>query len=505
MTDTIPEVSDKHSTRWETCDDATLLRIAHRELEARRQQEKFLADMNEPSDEPPRLRNERQLLGALLSPHRDVQLRAWKATDDGGVGWPKFQDCGHLKIGEQIWAGWRQAGERPTYEELVTTANALGEGGAEARAALATLDIEQDFTQAEIKGVVDYLFEDDAARKEAKLDEGRDEPTQDDRERLADSALPHYIDGAVEALREGLRRLKSGWRLLDDALEGGFVVPSFNVLGAKPKCGKSLFAQLVVEQYLNRGGYAYVLDLENGEKRFTWRLLCRRAKLGPAQLKEGLQRDAWPKPEDGTRYAAAEAELRGQYGARLYLDTDRRATPEKLRGRLLALRELAGAAPILWVVDSLQKLPMDLSDRRAGIDWWLRELEALRQDPALPGLVILLITELKRPAQGKQYEATEVAFKESGDIEYTADLALALDRPSENRDEIDATSEEPEDDPATLRILYNRDGRHGRVADYQTVRPYYGMEESPAAAPPKKAKKGTTATEPTASWTDPEE
>jgi hypothetical protein len=146
-----------------------------------------------------------------------------------------------------------------------------------------------------------------------------------------------------------------------------------------------------------------------------------------------------------------------------------------MAARLAEVRAVAGDRPLLVVVDSLQKLPGDLSDRRATIDGWVRLFERLRLDL---DAAFLVISEIKRNPKG-EYVAHEAAFKESGGIEYAADLAMTLERPRADQDE------EP---VSTLSVQLSRDcdeDPRGVIASYVPVRPCYGIEErDPVASRP---------------------
>ena len=110
---------------------------------------------------------------------------------------------------------------------------------------------------------------------------------------------------------------------------------------------------------------------------------------------------------------------------------------------------------------------MALEDRRAGVDAWVRLLERLRHEHEA---AVLLISEIKRDQKGK-YTAHEAAFKESGGIEYAADLAMTLTRP---------TADENADASSTLRVELARDcddDPRGEVASYKPKYPFYGIEE----------------------------
>ncbi len=269
------------------------------------------------------------------------------------------------------------------------------------------------------------------------------------------------------ALEEGSKRIATGWRRLDRALGGGFGVPSLNLIGAAPKSGKSTWAQVVAERHAEAGGFVYYLDLENGRRRFVRRMLCRRAQLGGAQVAAALRAHrlgVFESREQVERWKEAKRWVQEKLAPGFLAEF---TPPSNFAARVAAAREKAGDRPLLLVIDSLQKLPMALEDRRAGVDAWVRLLERLRHEHEA---AVLLISEIKRDQKGK-YTAHEAAFKESGGIEYAADLAMTLTRP---------TADENADASSTLRVELARDcddDPRGEVASYKPKYPFYGIEE----------------------------
>ena len=77
-------------------------------------------------------------------------------------------------------------------------------------------------------------------------------------------------------------------------------------------------------------------------------------------------------------------------------------------------------APALIVVDSVQKLPASMEYRRSSLDRWVHRLEYLKKR----GYSVLLVSEVPR----SQYNADAYigAFKETGEIEYSADFGLQM-------------------------------------------------------------------------------
>jgi replicative DNA helicase len=286
---------------------------------------------------------------------------------------------------------------------------------------------------------------------------------------LLDAQLAQRAEGALKRLRAGVERLQTGFPELDRALGGGIAVPSIVVLGAKPKCGKSILVDTIADNVVSQGNYAYILDLENGMDRFMRRLMCRRSMLNPDEIskREFLPNDLWNLTEKEV--------TDGGLGTRLFVDDYRRFSVTHLEHNISEISNMAveKGKQCIIILDSLQKLPLEnLSDRRAGIDRWMRWLEQIRDKYRI---TIILTSELKRPTQGNEYKPTEVSLKESGDIEYTADLVLSLDRRVKN-DEF-AVEDGEDAPPATMRIVFNRDGKTGIVADYQLVYPYFGIRE----------------------------
>ena len=78
--------------------------------------------------------------------------------------------------------------------------------------------------------------------------------------------------------------------------------------------------------------------------------------------------------------------------------TDRKLPPDIMRRQIYFLQHETRRDDILVVLDSLHTLPFkDITERRAGIDAWLRHLEAIRDEQNVPFLVL---SELSRGQGG---------------------------------------------------------------------------------------------------------
>ncbi len=126
---------------------------------------------------------------------------------------------------------------------------------------------------------------------------------------------------------------------------------------------------------------------------------------------------------------------------------------------------------LLIVLDSLHKLPFkSLTERRTGIDFWLRQIEAIRDEAYVSFLVI---SELGRGKGGGYGDKPDMSsFKESGDIEYSADNAMIL---MPNWDPLDETSTHQRKD--ILWLVASRENSPGQVAEYQVEYPFWRFKE----------------------------
>jgi replicative DNA helicase len=289
--------------------------------------------------------------------------------------------------------------------------------------------------------------------------------------RLEEIRAGKMADALLDEIKRPPTRLSTGLPSWDKALKGGIMVPSLSVLGAKPKCGKSTIFTYIADNVVQAGNIVYMIDLENGGARIFRRIVSRRAELAIDEFAS----DELFSPT--TKLKAAHNEVtEGAIGNRLYIETSRKFTEQDIEEKVsyLSLGAQAMGCNFLLMVDSLQKLPVaNLSDRRAGIDGWLRYFEYLRDKY---NIAIMVTSELKRPTEGQMYKPTEISLKESGDIEYTADMVITLDRGSAAGDAwID---DPPETNPIQVNVVFNRDGPSGRLrSDLTLVYPYHGIRE----------------------------
>ncbi|MBN1102714.1 MAG: AAA family ATPase [Deltaproteobacteria bacterium] len=262
---------------------------------------------------------------------------------------------------------------------------------------------------------------------------------------------------------KGLAGLETGFPKLDHALDG---IRGINIMGGQPKAGKSCFFMQVSTEMARKKTPVIYYDFENGREKIYTRTLCRLSRLSERELRQES-----PDPESVERLSAAQSDLKDLL-AHFRVVTDRKLSPDIMRRQIDFIKHETRKDHVLVVVDSLHKLPFkSLSERRTGIDEWLRHMEAIRDEQHASFLVV---SELSRGEGGHYEEKPDLgSFKESGDIEYSADNALILAPSSGPLSE----SVAPEGRKSALWIAASRENNPGKVADYALEYPYWGFRE----------------------------
>jgi len=150
---------------------------------------------------------------------------------------------------------------------------------------------------------------------------------------------------------------------------------------------------------------------------------------------------------------------------------DRKLNALIMRRHIDFIRHETRSEYTVVVIDSLHKLPFkDFTEQRTGIDAWLRQLEAIRDELQVS---FLMLSELSR-GHGDGYSDMPHmgVFKGSGDIEYSADNALVL---SPDWDSLDSAPHQQRQNK--LWLVASREHTPGLVASYGLDYPYWGFTE----------------------------
>lgn len=230
-------------------------------------------------------------------------------------------------------------------------------------------------------------------------------------------------------------------------------IEGFTILAGEPKTGKSTLAHQIAEDYALQGIPILYYDFEMGWKRFFSRAFQRKTGF---ILNDELQR------KDKTRlfqkFTAWADEYWRAIGQDFFYRGNSHLREMDIQGGLLRrdiaeIRTHTGIDIVVVIIDSLQKLPIvNYTDRRTSIDRWLRTIEGI----VAGGVTVITVSELSR--DGK--------YKESGDIEYTADNCIELTCP-----------EKSDPDSMVLSLAYSRDYEAGKICDLCRERPKWKFVE----------------------------
>lgn len=256
--------------------------------------------------------------------------------------------------------------------------------------------------------------------------------------------------------------IETGFAQLDRALDG---LRGINIMGGPPKAGKSCFFMQISTEIARHKIPVIYYDFENGRQKIYLRTLVRTSQLTEKQLRGG----GLSRAQTQTLQSAL-SEFKAML-THFRVVTDRQLNPDLMRRHIDFIKHETRKDDLLVVLDSLHKLPFkDLSERRTGIDSWLRSLEAIRDEHQV---CFLVVSELSRGKGGGYGEKPDLSsFKESGDIEYSADNAMVL---LPNWDPMKRA--ESEDRISQLWIVASRESNPGLVAEYALDYPFWRFKE----------------------------
>ena len=271
-----------------------------------------------------------------------------------------------------------------------------------------------------------------------------------------------FTDSLEREKGKELLGLPCGFDKMDYAMSG---IRGINIMGGQPKAGKSCFFIQVSTEMARRKIPVIYYDFENGRQKIYTRILCRLSNLSEKELR---QREL--KGEPSKRLETAYQDFKDMLPY-FRVVTDRKLGPDIMRRQIDFLQNETRTDHTAVVVDSLHKLPFkNLSERRTGIDEWLRHLEAIRDEN---NVSFLVISELSRGEGGSYSEKPDLgSFKESGDIEYSADNAMIL---TPNWDPLAPISSEEK--RSILWLVASRENSPGKIAEYVLEYPFWGFRE----------------------------
>ncbi len=268
----------------------------------------------------------------------------------------------------------------------------------------------------------------------------------------------------VSGIRSGLARL--------DEITGGFEEGLY-LLAAGPAVGKTTLATQVSKAVAGAEGPVIFATFENSPKNLLTKILCAEAGVNTRDVRRG-----YADPEKLARAAATLAPVLSRI---VLVEGSGRLTVAQLRARALQAMNRCGSDKCLIVVDYLQ-LWAKASVEMRGLQSVRERVEALaaelRELAVRLGNPVLAIASQNRTGAGLDYKrsggATLDSLKESGDLEYAADVVMFLTESHDREATLPARA-------VDLSIKKNRDGETGKVE--LVFRPDLGVlrEAAPAS------------------------
>ena len=223
----------------------------------------------------------------------------------------------------------------------------------------------------------------------------------------------HDFDSEIENLKNYANR-RSGFSNLD---QNQFFSPGLYVIGATPAAGKSTFCWQLLEQLAQNGESCIYCSYEMSRLELFAKSLARELfKRVPSTdlTAADIRRGAWSLQLDATRadFAVSKLDL-----SILELQDE---SIDELLALLKPLCRDKAKAPVVCL-DYLQIVPTSRESAKLGIDDSVRKLKKFQRDT---NSTFIVISSFNRT--NYVHSVSFESFKESGNIEYTADVVWAL-------------------------------------------------------------------------------
>ena len=295
-----------------------------------------------------------------------------------------------------------------------------------------------------------------------------------------------YIDSSF---LNDIKRMKSfkgrstGFKNLDREING--VIPGLYVIGAISSLGKTTFITQVADQMASRGEHIIFFSLEQSRFELVAKSISRQTCiLNPKEAKTSLEIMQNTEVADLT-LKAVEKYQEIAYNS-IIVEGNFNITVNSIRDYIDFYVSTTGIKPVV-VLDYLQIL-RPMSDRltdKQQVDYNVTELKRISRDYDIP---VFVICSFNRDNYTTTVDFT--SFKESGAIEYSADVVIGLQlqvmeeiqemknpKISEIREKINnAKNEEPR--RVQLIGLKNRNGRSYFKCNYKYYPAYNYFEEA---------------------------
>ena len=117
--------------------------------------------------------------------------------------------------------------------------------------------------------------------------------------------------------------------------------------------------------------------------------------------------------------------------------------------------------PVLLIIDSIQKVPTKSNQRRESLDTWIHRFEEIKKS----GHTVILLSELNKQSYDNPNLA---AYKETGEVEYAADIGIQLRECRETDDLVECRLVKDRPRPYKGNICYLRRKNFGCFEEVST-------------------------------------
>ena len=222
--------------------------------------------------------------------------------------------------------------------------------------------------------------------------------------------------------------LSTGIGGLDRAF-GGIPMGALTVLGAGSSSGKTTLCVQIADNLARSGHHVLFVSIEQGRHELVAKSISRlmrtsgrRWKASTEHIQSRAQRATWSQEKNQAMLQACSA-YSAEIAPRLrIMQMNSQPTVRQVRDAAEAMRAAYGTAPVV-IVDYLQLLRSPderMSDKRAT-DVNVSDLRMMAKEL---GTAVVVISSINRASYNEG--AGLESFKESGMVEYSADLALIL-------------------------------------------------------------------------------
>ena len=263
---------------------------------------------------------------------------------------------------------------------------------------------------------------------------------------------------AAQSKTNDFQGLDTGFSHLNRLING--LSSGLIVLGAMPSTGKTTFAKQIADQVVEKHSDTACLfvSLEQSKEELRVKTLSRLSGVENRDMQRGrldTRSPAWAKVVE------AKDAFAGFAGRLQVLEGDRATTVDRIRLAALQLRQKTEAARLLVVVDYLQIMPVEgnFGDTRQKVTFVTSELRRLARELDAPVLAIASVNRAAYNAKGGSMEA----FKESGDIEFSADVGLILVEDKDRKGDANYLGIMRKWRGVNLDVVKNRNGERGRI------------------------------------------